>query len=368
MLMRKSILLLCLLIALFWASPAKANEAWRGFCEDGNKSVITSGISSTTKVQQSFPQCTVTWYIHGGGLATIYADNNGGPSANGTPLANPFQANLDGSWIAYAPNGRYDIQTTSTQGQIFTYLDILLCDPAVPGSICGNSNVSGHNLLSTTHLDTIPFSPPVRGDVITAQSVISPSGVTPSWARLALGSNGQVLTSNGTDVVWANTGITGTTILIDNTSIQSTANFSDVGQCSNFTTSTVSATTTVVYHPCHGLSFSIYNPAGLSSGTAVANYTLLTVPFACTLKSYSLGIDTGTITVKFWKIATGTAIPTVSNVINTSGVSISSGTAIQSTTMSDFTTTAVAAYDIMAMDITAVSSASLINGVLLCQE
>jgi hypothetical protein len=36
--------------------------------------------------------------------------------------------------------------------------------------------------------------------------------------------------------------------------------------------------------------------------------------------------------------------------------------------MSDFTTTSVATNDIMAMDITAVSSASLINGVLLCQE
>src|SRR6516162_5416134 len=107
-------------LALLCPLLARGNEAWRIFCEDGNKSVITSGISSTTKVQQSFPQCTVTWYIHGGGLATIYADNNGGPSANGTPLANPFQANLDGSWIAYAPNGRYDIQTTSTQGQIFT--------------------------------------------------------------------------------------------------------------------------------------------------------------------------------------------------------------------------------------------------------
>jgi hypothetical protein len=338
---------------------------------DGNKSVITSGISSTNKVQQSFPQCTVTIFVHGGGLATIYADNNGAPSANGTPLANPFQAQLNGAFIWYAQNGRYDEQVTYPSGLQFTYLDILLCDPVVTGSICGGGSGGGatnHNLLSPTHLDTIPFSPPVRGDVITAQALVSPSGANPSWARLAIGLNGQVLSSNGTDVVWATPASVGTVINIDNSSVAPTVNFSDTGQCSNWTTSTVGGTTTVVYHPCHGLSFSIYNPAGLTSGTAVANYTLLTVPFACTLKSYALAIDTGTITVKFWKVATGTAIPTSGNAINTSGVAISSGTAIQSSTMSDFTTTSVATNDIMAMDITAVSSASLINGVLLCQE
>jgi hypothetical protein len=147
--------------------------------------------------------------VHGGGLATIYADNNGGPATNGTPLANPFQANLDGSAIFYAQNGRYDIQTTSpATGQIFTYLDVLLCDPAVPGSICGagGGGMAPHNLLSTTHLDTIPFSPPVRGDVITAQAMISPAGTNPSWARLALGPNTYVLTSNGTDAIWAPAG------------------------------------------------------------------------------------------------------------------------------------------------------------------
>ena len=119
--------------------------------------------------------------------------------------------------------------------------------------------------------------------------------------------------------------------------------------------------------PVRGLSFTIYNPSGLTSGTAIANYVLLTVPYACTIQAYNLTVDTGTITVKFWKVATGTAIPTSGNSINTSGVSISSGTAIHSTTLTDFTTTSVSANDIMAMDITAVSSASMVNGVLACQ-
>jgi len=190
-------------------SSAQAREGWRGWCEVGNQSVITSGLSSTTKVQRSFPQCAVTVLVHGGGLATIYNDNNG------TQKANPFQANLDGSWIFYADDGRYDIQTSGANfPQAFTYLDVLLCDPFVAGSVCAGGGGTGgaHNLLSTTHLDTVPFSPPVRGDLVTAQNLISPAGTNPSWSRLPLGTSGQVLTSNGTDALWgtitAGTGIT----------------------------------------------------------------------------------------------------------------------------------------------------------------
>jgi hypothetical protein len=113
----------------------------------------------------------------------------------------------------------------------------------------------------------------------------------------------------------------------------------------------------------HGLSFTIANSAGLQTGQAA----YLTVPFACTLKGYSLNIDQGSITVKFWKVASGTAVPTSSNSISTSGESISTGTAIDTATLSDFTTTTINAYDHMAMAIAAVSSATQVNGVLSCQ-
>lgn len=82
---------------------------------------------------------------------------------------------------------------------------------------------------------------------------------------------------------------------------------------------------------------------------------------AGTISAWTIAVDTGTCTVKCWKVATGTAVPTISNVINTSGVAISSGTYVRSTTTSDFTTTAVAANDIFAFDITAVSGATVIS-------
>lgn len=118
-----------------------------------------------------------------------------------------------------------------------------------------------------------------------------------------------------------------------------------------------------------GLSFSIGDPTNSSALTTSSVSQTLTVPFACTISAYNLAFspgDTGTITVKFWKVATGSAIPTISNVINTSGVGIASGTAIHSATVSDFTTTAVAANDMIAMVVTAVATTKSITGVLEC--
>lgn len=78
-------------------------------------------------------------------------------------------------------------------------------------------------------------------------------------------------------------------------------------------------------------------------------------PQAGNITAYNIIASAGTVTVKVWKIATGTTAPTSGNSINTSGVSLSTGTAIRSTTLTDFTTTAVAANDMFAFEITASS-------------
>lgn len=81
-------------------------------------------------------------------------------------------------------------------------------------------------------------------------------------------------------------------------------------------------------------------------------------PVAGTITGYKIVADTGTATIKTWRVASGTSAPTVSNVISTSGVSLSSGTAIISSTVTDFTSTTVSANDIFAFDLTAVSGAT----------
>jgi hypothetical protein len=149
-----------------------------------------------------------------------------------------------------------------------------------------------------------------------------------------------------------------------------------IGQIASFGVDPASATnwivditpTSTAQTPVRGISFTIGDPAASAALTVSSTTTdYLTIPFSCTIQAYNLAIDAGTITVKFWKIATGTAIPSSGNSINTSGVAIASGTAIHSATLSDFTTTAVAANDIMAMNVTAVATAKYVTGTLQCQ-
>ena len=82
------------------------------------------------------------------------------------------------------------------------------------------------------------------------------------------------------------------------------------------------------------------------------------VPFAGTLGAWSILVDTGTCTIKVWKVASGAAIPAAGDSISTMGVSISSGTAVRSTTLTDFTATAFAAGDIVGIHLQAVTGAT----------
>lgn len=99
---------------------------------------------------------------------------------------------------------------------------------------------------------------------------------------------------------------------------------------------------------------------GFSSTTPVTGQqgTFSICPVAGTIVGYAIIADAGTATVRVWKISAGTAAPTVANNINTSGISLASGTAIISSTVTDFTTTAVAANDMFAFEVTAVSGAT----------
>lgn len=97
----------------------------------------------------------------------------------------------------------------------------------------------------------------------------------------------------------------------------------------------------------------------------------VTAPAACTIKAWDIsigGTDSGTATVKFLKVASGTASPTLAgNSINTVGVSLAAGTHIHSTTLTDFTTTAVSAGDIIAVALTASATNVGVSAAIECQ-
>jgi hypothetical protein len=87
---------------------------------------------------------------------------------------------------------------------------------------------------------------------------------------------------------------------------------------------------------------------------------------SCTIKGWSIQSDTGTATIKVWKVAAGSSNPTSANSINTSGVSLASGNFISSTTLTDFTTTTVTAGDLFGFNLFSVTSATQVVFTLTC--
>src|SRR5688572_18270542 len=82
----------------------------QGFAEQGGATVITSGVASVTKVERSFPGCSVTVYNTGTAVLANIASDSGG-----TPKSNPFSSSLiDASWSFYIADGNYDIQFSGT--------------------------------------------------------------------------------------------------------------------------------------------------------------------------------------------------------------------------------------------------------------
>ncbi len=98
-----------------------------------------------------------------------------------------------------------------------------------------------------------------------------------------------------------------------------------------------------------------FSRGGVAIQTNDTIITPWTCPYSGTITGYSISANSGTCTLKTWKKANGTAIPTIADVINTSGVSLSSGTHIRSSTVSDFTTVAVTAGDMFMAQVTATS-------------
>jgi hypothetical protein len=108
-----------------------------------------------------------------------------------------------------------------------------------------------------------------------------------------------------------------------------------------------------------GPTFSLKRTSGVPTGKFAGYWT---AKYSGTITGWDITADAGTITIKVWKKAAGTAKPTSADSINTSGVSLSTGTHINSNTVSDFTTTAVTAGDVFAVEVTTVSGVFDVGG------
>jgi hypothetical protein len=97
---------------------------------------------------------------------------------------------------------------------------------------------------------------------------------------------------------------------------------------------------------------------GAGSPLTAGLVAYLQVATSGTISAWNILVDAGACTIKVWKVAAGTAVPTAANSINTAGVALTTGTAIRSTTVTDFTTLAVAADDLIGVYLQAVSGAT----------
>lgn len=248
---------LIILLASFIQAQTRRNLS--GWCEDGGQSVVTSGLTSVTKVQRSYPSCTVTVYDAGTTNPATIASDSGG-----TPKANPFTASTAGRWDFWAIQGQYDVQFSG--GGIaspFTRGSLWITTPITPtGDVVGPSsatdnaavrfdlttgkliqnsvvlisdvgNVSG---LGTLNLHTIPavsadtFSLLAASQAFTNKTLTSPTNILGTvtmtlgsdvegdmyyrnsagrLTRLGIGATNFCLTSNGTVPTWSPCGGSG---------------------------------------------------------------------------------------------------------------------------------------------------------------
>jgi hypothetical protein len=106
---------------------------------------------------------------------------------------------------------------------------------------------------------------------------------------------------------------------------------------------------------------------GTVVGTGNTRYYV--APYAMTITGWSI-VATGsspTTTIDIWKVASGTSLPTVSNTIMGTKPALSTGNAVRSTTLTGWTTTAIAAGDIIGFDVFASSAALTIQFTLEVQ-
>ena len=90
------------------------------------------------------------------------------------------------------------------------------------------------------------------------------------------------------------------------------------------------------------------------------------IPAACTITGWSITADAGTATVDIWKVADGTALPTVSNTITAAATpALASGNNISSTTLTGWDT-AVAAKDVIGINLKVVATATYVNLTVGC--
>jgi hypothetical protein len=126
---------------------------------------------------------------------------------------------------------------------------------------------------------------------------------------------------------------------------------------------TVSPGVTTLTVPPQKSGFSVaFRGTDVSAGQTI----FVTVPYTCTITDWAITSD-GAATIMLWSSPDSTQVPTDSDILTQHGLSLTTGTRIHSTTMSDFVSTSILAFDTIAVNLAAVGgSASHVEFSLGC--
>lgn len=216
--LRKLTFRLAIFLLILWVIPAYAQlPQYQNFCQTGGQQVNTQGLLSSTRVQASYPSCTVT--VRNAGTSTISTIFS---TAGGGALGNPFTANVDGSFLFFAASSPcYDVTISggtppNAMPAPFTFSNVCLSGGGGGGG--GVSIVNGTaNQINVVNPATTPtlsianpftFPGPYRqtgslSGTVTVQPQATAGTWTWQWPN-SPGAAGQCLSTDGTGLTnWA---------------------------------------------------------------------------------------------------------------------------------------------------------------------
>jgi hypothetical protein len=339
-------------------------------------SACTSTVACTVSLNGVRYTFTNSWAISSSGSANdtlfFYIDAAGNPSA-GYSSANTYTSTSLAvvSGISAFPAGVFPLYQCTVNAGVFSscsdYRPIFSKTTFAPGSgttISVSSAGTSVNVAQVIdYISNLNYTVPGTACGHYEIGTNAGSGTwglpTPSAAGMATNGCTINIKAAGGSITMAPTGasINGSTSYVVGAgqycSVVSDGTNWQIGQCSGTYTA-----------PVRGIGY-VFDGSGNNLTPGMTGY--ITVPYSCVISSWNMTVDSGTATVDIWKAASGTAIPTSANSITGSvKPSISTGTAIHSTSLTGWTTN-VLQNDIFGFHVNAVFGPTILSVVLGCQ-